>query len=219
MVVAMVLASLLLWHIVYEELKTLDNRQWLDSLVCNYYLSFIWHDSGDDAHYCFLMIFRLRPDLQITPIKIDTYRHAHHVPTTVDCPIIPVTFLIHDAESAHYFAMIFNYAANIAYIFRRKIGDHNTHYNPDWRAWQGPEHWQIIADPHHWNAKDPEMVFVISRDCRQNGYDYGPIACAIIKMYMENGLEETWTMFQELPINPPSISCDHILHLTMLEGI
>ena len=143
----MVLASLLLWYIVYEELKTLDNRQWLDSLVCNYYLSFIWHDSGDDAHYCFLMIFRLRPDLQITPIKIDTYRHAHHVPTTVDCPIIPVTFLIHDAESAHYFAMIFNYAANIAYIFRRKIGDHNTHYNPDWRAWQGPEHWQIIADP------------------------------------------------------------------------
>jgi len=63
------------------------------------------------------------------------------------------------------------------------------------------------------------MVFVISRDCRQNGYDYGPIACAIIKMCMENGLEETWTMFQELPINPPSISCGHILHLIMLEGI
>jgi len=64
------------------------------------------------------------------------------------------------------------------------------------------------------------MVFVISRDWRQNGYDCGPIACAIIKMCMENGLEETWRMFQESPMNPPSsLACGHILRLNMLGGI
>jgi len=119
----MVLASPLLWHTAYEEFKTLGNRQWLDSLVCNYYLSSIWHNSSGDAHSHFLMIFRLRPDLQTTLIEIDIYSHAHHVPTTGNCPIILVTFLIHDAESAYYFSMVFDYATNIAYVFGRKISD------------------------------------------------------------------------------------------------
>jgi len=215
----MVLSSAILWHTAYQELETLGNRQWLDSLVCDFYLASIWHDSGDNALCRFLMIFRLRPDLHITPMEIDTYRHAHHVPTNEDCPKIPVAFLVHDVDSAHYFAVVFDYVANIAHVFGRKIGDHNPQYDPDWRAWQGPERWKIIADLHHWNAEDPEMVFVISRDWRQNGYDCGPIACAIIKRCMEDGLEDTQRMFQESPIDPPSIPCGHVIRLNMLATI
>lgn len=56
---AMVLSSALLWHCAYMELNTLGNRQWLDSLVCDFYLASIWHDNEGDARCRFLMIFQL----------------------------------------------------------------------------------------------------------------------------------------------------------------
>lgn len=78
-------------------------------------------------------------------MEVETYRHTHHVPEGEPCVLILVAFIVHDPESAHYFAVVFDYAAyiayaaHIAYVFGRRISDSNPEYNSDWRAWRGPE--------------------------------------------------------------------------------
>ena len=216
----MVLSSAHLWNSAYMVLDTLGNRQWLNSLICDFYLPSIWHGSGGNVRCHFTMLFRLRPDFQLSPVEVDTYQHAHHVAMNGPCPMTPVAFLVQDPQSAYYFAVVFDYAGCTAYIFGRRISDQNPQYNPDWRAWRGPERWQIIADLHHWDPENSETVFVISRDWIQHGYDCGPIACAIIKECMEDGLEETWKVFLESSLTTgPPIPCGHILCLNMLGAI
>ena len=64
------------------------------------------------------------------------------------------------------------------------------------------------------------MVFVISRDWLQNGYYCGPIACAIIKQCMVDGLEEIWKIFlKSLLTAGPPVPYGDILWLNMLGAI
>ncbi|KAI9449509.1 hypothetical protein HD554DRAFT_2181041 [Boletus coccyginus] len=166
------------------------------------------------------MVFRDSHNLQLPPEVVNQYRNTHHVPLDNPCPVIPVAFLVHDPEAAHFFAVVFDYTAHTAYVFGRKLSNNNPQYDADWKAWRGPERWKIIADLHLWDAGDPEDTMVIIRDWPQNGYDCGPIACALIQKCMEKGLEETWHSLLAIPIgaNPP-IPCGHILRLNMLGAI
>ena len=102
----------------------------------------------------------------------------------------------------------------------RRISNNNPDYNPDWKAWDGPECWKIIADLHLWDAGDLNDIFVIIRDWPQNGYDYGPITCALFQKVIEDDMEETWEFLSTVPIGSQSpIPCGHILRLNMLAYI
>ncbi|KAF8550173.1 hypothetical protein OG21DRAFT_1487975 [Imleria badia] len=105
---------------------------------------------------------------------------------------MPVAFLGHEPEMAQFFAVIFDYRTHSAYILERKIADNSPNYDSDWRAWNGPERWKLIANLHCWDAGDLDTISVIIRDWPQNGYDCGPIAGAIVRKFIEDGMEETW---------------------------
>ncbi|KAH0834639.1 hypothetical protein J3R83DRAFT_10148 [Lanmaoa asiatica] len=214
------LSSAILWHSAYMDLDSLSNKSWIESTVADFYLASIWHDSHGSASCRFVMIFRDSHNLQLTPEMVEKYRHAHDVPLNTPCPVVPVTFLVHDPEAAHFFAVVFDYAAQTAYVFGRKISNGNPLYNADWHTWRGPERWQIIADLHHWDARNPEDTLVLMRDWPQNGYDCGPIACTLIQKCMEQGLEETWNSLLAVPNGAsPPIPCGHILRLNILGAV
>jgi hypothetical protein len=93
-------------------------------------------------------------------------------------------------------------------------------YNPDWEAWNGPERWKIIADLHFWDAGNTDDVSVIIRDWPQNGYDCGPIAGAIVRKFIEDGMEETWEFLSIGSIGSrPPLPCGHILRLNILAHV
>jgi len=213
----MFLSSAILWHSAYMDLDSLSDKSWIQSTVADFYLASIWHDSHGSASCRFVMIFRDDHNLQLAPEVVEKYRDAHQVPVNHPCPIVPVTFLVHDPETAHFFAVVFDYAAQTAYVFGRKISSNNPQYNEDWETWRGPERWQILADLHHWDAGNPEDTLVMIKDWPQNGYDCGPIACTVIQKCMQEGLEKTWRLLSALPIGAcPPIACGHVLRLNML---
>ena len=216
----MVLSSAILWHSAYADLSSLDNKSWIESTVADFYLTSIWHGMHGNAPCRFVMIFRDSHNLQVPLEVFDRYRHTHYVPANEPCPIVPVAFLVHDPQSAHFFAVIFDYTTHMAYVFGRRLGDHNPQYDLDWKAWRGPERWKIIADLHFWDTGDPEDVLVIIRDWPQNGYDCGPISCALIQKCIEDGIEVTWESLSTVPIGSrPPIPCGHILRLNMLAHV
>lgn len=216
----MVLSSAILWHSAYGDLPSLDNRCWIDSTVADFYLSSIWHDMLGDALCRVVMVFRDSNNLQISPDDIERYQNTHLVPRNQSCPVVPVAFLVHDAPTSHFFAVVFDYTANTVYILGRRLSNSNPQYNSDWSTWRGPERWRIIADLHSWNASNPEDVLIMIRDWPQNGYDCGPIACALIRQCMEEGIDQTWELLSNVPIgSPPPIPCGHLLRLDMLAHV
>lgn len=217
---AIVLSSAILWHSAYADLASLDNRCWIESTVADFYLASLWHDMHGNSPSRLVTIFRDSHNLEVPLEVIDRYRRTHYFPANGPCPIVPVGFLVHDPGTAHFFPVIFDYGHHCAYILGRRISNNNPDYNPDWKAWGGPERWKIIADLHLWDAGDLDNIFVITRDWPQNGYDCGPIACALLQKVIEDGMEETWEFLSTVPIGSrPPIPCGHILRLNMLAHI
>ena len=211
-----------LWYSAYLELHTLGDRQWLDSIVCDFYLASLWHDhESRHENLCrFAMIFRHGADLHLSSMEIDHYRYAHQVPVHEPCPLTPVSFLVHDTTTAHYFPVVFDYDACIAYVFGRRVNGENQEYDADWSAWRGSERWEVIAELHRWEPGNVDEVVVISMDWEQNGYDCGPITCWLIKTCMEIGLEETYKIFSKSSLmKPPPVPCGHVLRLHMIKAI
>ena len=200
------------------EVNTLANETWLDSLLCDFYLASLWYDRDANPLCRFVMISQLPVDLQIHSMDVGDFAFAQQVFTNKPTPMIPVSFLVHQA--AHYFPVVFDYGSHTAYVFGRRISEDNQDYDSSWSVWRGPDHWKIIADLYNWNPGDVDEVCVMIRDWKQNGYDCGPTGCAVIQMCMENGIEATWSMLSECSLmNPPPMPCGHILRLNMLVAI
>ncbi|KAF9218094.1 hypothetical protein BS17DRAFT_823487 [Gyrodon lividus] len=117
----------------------------------------------------------------------------------------------------HYFTVIFHYDAAIAYVLGRRIGEDCDKFDEtldDWETWMGPLYWARIAALHGFDAGDPRQVSVVTHNWPQNGRDCGPIACFLLKHFMDHGVG-----IAVGDLHFPPIPCGHELRWRMLGAV
>ena len=96
------------------------------------------------------------------------------------------------------------------YIFGWRYGDDYQNYDDtDWNSWDGTHIWTIICKLFGWDAEELGRMRLCSVNWKQNGYDYGPIACQIVWHLMTYGLRVN----TNLQWKRPKLPCSHNFNL------
>jgi hypothetical protein len=215
-----------MWAIAYENLSTLKHQTWIDASILNLFLLSLWYSVSGQSHVRYVDFFSAIPSISsgIHSMpgfqEIQLFQQRHLFNSLPGDPAIPVSFVVLSLD--HFFVVIFDYQANLAFVLGRRISGNITqdpdpyydHLLDDWNRWNGPLYWMRIAALHGYNAVEPDQVDVQVRNWIQNGYDCGPIASFVLESLMNTGLYGS-----DDTLYIPPIPCGHRLRLRMLATV
>ncbi|KIJ31182.1 hypothetical protein M422DRAFT_267132 [Sphaerobolus stellatus SS14] len=128
-----------------------------------------------------------------------------------------IAFAVQDAN--HWFAVVFDYTTGNTYVYNQLFLKDNRilQDTDDWKVWNGPKLWSIVAELMDWEVPTRRSPQVKSLCWFGNGYDCGPEAVQILmELLFHNGL-----MLQGHQLWPktPTFGCNHIIRETMFYTI
>jgi hypothetical protein len=208
-----------MWANAYQAIPTLQSGVWVDGMLLDFYLMSIWYAARGRTHVGFA-------DIMSSKIVYDTFGN-HQLPDDDETELFQQRYFINPQSpdslksvgfivfhQQHYFTVVFHYDSAIAYILGRQFGEGFDETLDDWETWMGPLYWTRIAAFHGIDPEDPERVMVVAHNWPQNGRDCGPIACFLLKHFMDHGFDT-----DNYNLHFPPIPCGHELRWRMLGAI
>ena len=211
-----------MWAHAYGAIPTLASQAWVDGIILDFYLLSIWYSARGRTHIRFV-------DIVSAMLSFDPLRN-HQMPTQEEILLFQQRFYVDPStpdtsrlisfiafHHQHYFAVVFDYAAALAYVLGRRISNGCEHFDEeldDWETWLGPLYWDRLAALHGITPGDSDQVVVTTHNWPQNGWDCGPIAVFLLKHFMNSGLGG-----DSSDMHFPAIPCGHELRLQMLGAV
>ncbi|KAF9230725.1 hypothetical protein BU15DRAFT_83272 [Melanogaster broomeanus] len=210
-----------MWANAYQTIPTLRSQVWVDGHMMDFYLMSIWYAARGQTHIRFAditsAIISYEDGIPQLPshAEIELFQQRYFIDPQSPDSSRPIGFIAFHRQ--HYFTVVFHYDAAIAYVLGMRISEDCQVFVEtldDWETWAGPLYWTRIAALHGLNPGDPQEVTVVTHNWPQNGMDCGPIACFLLKHFMDSGLGlDTGSIYL------PPIPCGHELRWRMLGAI
>ena len=211
-----------IWAHAYRTIPTLRSHVWVDGVILDFYLMSIWYSTRGRTHIRFV-------DITTATLSYNIHR-IHQMPTQEEIRLFQKRYFIDPGSPAisqpvgfiafhhqHYFTVVFDYDAALAYVLGRRISEDCEDFDEeldDWNTWMGPLYWARLGAFHGIDPGDANQVTVITHNWPQNGRDCGPIAAFLLKHFLDSGLGDS-----DGEICFPAIPCGHQLRLQMLGTI
>ncbi|KAG2136431.1 hypothetical protein DEU56DRAFT_756337 [Suillus clintonianus] len=199
------------WTSAWDNCRTLGFNERLEATVANFYLLHVWYEALNRSRMRYVDVHAAMAK-EMADEDLERFRRNHFVPHDGGCPVVPVGFIVCDAE--FFISVIFDFQERKAHILDCHISDGtlNIHRN-DWSIWGGPEYWRKIATLHDWSPGDVTDVSVIHRDVTTDVVDCGLMACSVLAHFLISGVDG----HGNLP--PFQTQCGHKLRIDMLRVV
>lgn len=211
-----------MWARAYASISTLSSQIWVDSVILDFFLMSVWYSVTGRTHIRFVDITSAMPSFDLlqnhllpSQAEIHPFQQRYYIEPTSPENSRPIGFIVFHHQ--HYFTVVFDYTAAIAYVLGRRIGNDCEQFDEeldDWETWMGPRYWNRLAALHGINPCHSDDVAVVTHNWPQNGRDCGPIAAFLLKNFLDTGLGS-----DNGNIHFPAIPCGHELRLQMLGAV